>query len=65
LSFTQGRTVPVKLFLFLCLSVSYLPAQQSDASLLQRYFQEGERALAEKRYADAETAYKKVRQLDP
>ncbi len=55
----------MKLFLFLCLSVSYLPAQQSDASLLQRYFQEGERALAEKRYADAETAYEKVRQLDP
>jgi len=57
--------VPVKLLLFLCLSVLYLPAQQSDASLLQRYFQEGERALAEKRYADAETAYEKVRQLDP
>jgi len=65
LSFTQGRTVPVKLLLFLCLSGSYLLAQQSDASLLQRYFQEGERALAEKRYADAETAYEKVRQLDP
>ena len=57
--------MPVKLLLFLCLSVLYLPAQQSDASLLQRYFQEGERALAEKRYADAETAYEKVRQLDP
>ena len=55
----------MKLLLFLCLSVLYLPAQQSDASLLQRYFQEGERALAEKRYADAETAYEKVRQLDP
>ena len=57
--------MPVKLLLFLCLSGSYLLAQQSDASLLQRYFQEGERALAEKRYADAETAYEKVRQLDP
>ena len=57
--------MPVKLLLLLCLSGSYLLAQQSGAGLLQRYFQEGEKALAEKRYADAETAYEKVRQLDP
>ncbi|MGH9338983.1 MAG: tetratricopeptide repeat protein [Acidobacteriota bacterium] len=50
---------------FLCLSVSYLPAQPSDANLLQRYFEEGERALAEKRYAEAAKAYEKLRQLDP
>jgi tetratricopeptide (TPR) repeat protein len=52
-------------FLFLYLSSSYLLAQQSDPTLLQRYFQEGEKALAEKRYAEAERAYEKLRQLDP
>lgn len=46
----------------LCLSTSYLFSQ---ADLLQRYFEEGEKALAENRYADAEKAYEKLSQLDP
>lgn len=53
------------IFLFLALSGSCLLAQQPDASQLQRYFQDGERALAEGRYDEAEKAYAKLRQLDP
>ena len=39
--------------------------QPSSAGALQRYFEEGERALAANRYADAENAYVKLRELDP
>jgi tetratricopeptide (TPR) repeat protein len=49
----------------LCLCGSCVLSQTSDATLLRRYFQEGEKALAEQRYADAEKAYEKLRQLDP
>ena len=48
----------------LCLSGAHLLAQPFDNSQLQRYFEEGERALAEKRYPEAEKAYEKLRQLD-
>jgi tetratricopeptide (TPR) repeat protein len=47
------------------LSVPVLLAQPSDPALLERHFREGEAALAEKRYADAEKSYEKLRQLDP
>lgn len=47
-----------------CLALSIVLAQTSDR-LLQQYFEEGERALAEGRYSDAERAYEKLRQLDP
>jgi tetratricopeptide (TPR) repeat protein len=40
-------------------------AQSSNSDLLQQYYEEGERALAEKRYGDAERAYEKLRQLAP
>lgn len=42
-----------------------LTAQQPDPAVLQRYFQEGGKALAEGRYAEAEAAYEKLRQLSP
>jgi tetratricopeptide (TPR) repeat protein len=42
-----------------------LPAQQPDASQLQRHAQEGERALAEKRYADAQKSFEALRDLSP
>src|SRR5258706_8028583 len=51
--------------LLLCLSSTALFAQQSSPALLQRYFQEGEKALSEGRYADAESAYTKLRELNP
>ena len=52
--------MPLLLYL-VCLSA----AQTPDLNLLQRYSQEGERALAEHRYADAEKAYEKLRELSP
>jgi len=52
------------LVVILLLSGSGLLAQQTDATRLQQYFQDGEKALAEGRYADAEKAYAKLRELD-
>ena len=52
--------MPLLLYL-VCLAA----AQAPDLNLLQRYSQEGERALAEHRYADAEKAYEKLRELSP
>jgi tetratricopeptide (TPR) repeat protein len=54
-----------KLLILLCLSAASLLAQQPDPASLQRYFQEGEKALAEGRYADAERSYSKLRELNP
>lgn len=51
-------------FLLLYVSGAQLFAQASDA-VLERYYREGETALAENRYADAEQAYEKLRQLSP
>ena len=39
--------------------------QQPDPAVLQQHAKEGERALAEGRYADAEKAYETLRQLTP
>jgi len=52
--------MPLLLYL-VCLSAS----QASDPDLLQRYSQEGERALADHRYEDARKAYEKLRELSP
>ncbi len=57
--------MPLRLIIFLCLSASSALAQQSNAALLQRYSQEGERALAERRYDDAAKSYEKLRELTP
>jgi tetratricopeptide (TPR) repeat protein len=43
----------------------YLVAQQPDQRTLEHYFQEGEKALAENRFAEAAKAYEKLSQLDP
>src|SRR6476620_7989482 len=51
--------------MLMCLSAAPLLAQQSSPALLQRYFQDGEKALAEGRYADAERSYQKLRELNP
>jgi tetratricopeptide (TPR) repeat protein len=40
-------------------------AQQPDAAVLQRHAQEGEKALADGRYADAEHAYLTLRKMSP
>ena len=38
---------------------------QSEPADLQQYFERGEQALSEHRYADAEQAYQKLKQLSP
>ena len=40
-------------------------AQPADAGQIQALFQQGERALAEQRYADAERAYERLGELQP
>jgi tetratricopeptide (TPR) repeat protein len=45
--------------------VSEVRAQSANAAQLQRYSQQGEKALAEGRYAEAAQAYEKLRQLTP
>jgi tetratricopeptide (TPR) repeat protein len=40
-------------------------AQSSDASAVERYAEQGQRALAEGRYSDAEQAFEKLRDLEP
>ena len=52
-------------FLLLFLTASYALAQSTGAGLEQQTFERGEKALAEGRYADAEAAYQKLRQLNP
>ena len=51
-------------FAVLVLSTAALLGRSNDA-VLQKYSQEAERAVAENRYADAEQAYEKLRQLTP
>lgn len=53
------------LLVFGILLGSDLLAQRADPNQLQRYFEEGEKALAANRYAEAAAAYEKLRQLDP
>ena len=50
----------------LCTGVGRLEArQQPDPAVLQQHATEGERALAEGRYPDAEKAYETLRRLSP
>jgi tetratricopeptide (TPR) repeat protein len=60
-----GGKVLLTVSMILCLSGSSLLAQQPDTSLIQRYSEEAQRALGEQRYADAEKAYEKLRELEP
>jgi tetratricopeptide (TPR) repeat protein len=48
-----------------CLCAPYGYSQGSTEAELERYSQEGQKALAEGRYSDAERAYEKLRDLDP
>lgn len=49
----------------LCLVVSPLLAQAPETGELDRYAAEGQKALAESRWADAARAYEKLRELSP
>ena len=48
-----------------CLFAPYGYSQGSTEAELERYSQEGQKALTEARYSDAERAYEKLRDLDP
>ena len=50
---------------FLCMVPVVPLAQQPTSAALQQHAKEGERALAEGRYAEAEKAYETLRQLSP
>lgn len=52
-------------FVSVWLCCSGLAAQQPDNAVLRQYFQQGQEALAHKRFADAERAFGKLVQLDP
>jgi len=62
--FSVVRILSRAAVLKLLLVVPCLFAQTSDA-VLRRYSQDGEKALAEHRYSDAEQAYERLRQLAP
>ncbi len=53
--------------LLVLLSASFALQGQghADPAVLRKYVEEGQRALAEGRYAEAEASYEKLRQLDP
>jgi tetratricopeptide (TPR) repeat protein len=55
-----------RVFVLLCLALSgpLVVAQSSEADL-ERYAAEGQRALSERRWADAARAYEKLRELSP
>lgn len=65
LMFHRCRPVlPIFLALVL-LSASYGHAQGSSDAEIERYSREGQKALAEARYPDAERAFEKLRALEP
>lgn len=53
------------LLLYALFVVSEARAQQANAAQLQRYSQEGEKALTQGRYGEAAQAYEKLRELAP
>ena len=55
----------MKLLMVLCLCVPSAVAQEGDPAVLDRYVQQGEQALAQGRYAEAATAYEKLKELSP
>jgi tetratricopeptide (TPR) repeat protein len=58
-----ARVAAAVVCLWFCPTAS--AAQEAAPAVLQRYAEEGERALAEGRYADAEKAYEALRQKSP
>ena len=52
-------------FVLVCASREGAGAQPADPSALQQYARDGERALAEGRYADAEKAFESLRRASP
>ena len=60
-----GWTGSVALVVVLAAPPAHARLPQADAVQTQSLYQQGERALSERRYADAEQAYERLRQLQP
>lgn len=60
----EPRSLPLAV-LILLFAFSSVRAQQANAAQLQRYSQEGEKALTQGRYDEAAQAYEKLRELAP
>jgi len=61
----SGVNILGAVVVFVGLSVSSVLAQSSDTSQVEKYADEGQRALAAQRYDEAEIAYEKLRELEP
>jgi len=61
----SGVNILGAVVVFVGLSVSSVLAQSSDISQVEKYADEGQRALAAQRYDEAEIAYEKLRELEP
>lgn len=62
----RNETRILRLALLLAfLPVAYVVAQSANASVVERYSHEGQRALAEGKYDQAERAFEKLRELEP
>lgn len=44
-----------------CMATAPVSAQSSDDNLIQRYSEQGQRALADEHYSEAEQAFEKLR----
>ncbi len=60
-----AKVTEFALFLLLVISTFHLLAQSPNNDSQQLYYEEGEKALAESRYGDAQRAYEKLRELAP
>src|SRR6202162_2224214 len=54
-----------RVLILLCLSGPNTFSQTPNDGAMQRYSEQGQKALGEGRYGDAEQAYEKLRELDP
>ena len=55
----------LSLALWFAASLGCALAQSSNSDLIERYFKQGQTAISEGRYDEAERVYEKLRQLDP
>jgi tetratricopeptide (TPR) repeat protein len=60
-----GWALSVAVACVLAAPVVHARTQPADPAQIQALYQQGERALAERRYADAEQAYQRLRDLQP
>jgi tetratricopeptide (TPR) repeat protein len=57
--------IPLAVIWLLSCAASYVRAQQNGSAAIQALYEQGERALAGQRYADAAQAYEQLAQLQP